>query len=346
MTIKILVTGGTGLVGNGIQYALNQEKKENKKPEGDTEEWIFVGSKDADLTKSEEAKVLFEKHKPDYVVHLASMVGGVYKNINQNVNFFVTNMLININVLNCCQNFKVKKIFSCLSTCIFSKNDTLPFTETSSIDGDVHFSNSGYALSKRNLITLNKFFNDCRRQHNDSLSPSGSGLVGGFMSFTPCNIFGPYDNFNATEGHFIPSLVKRMYEAECDKKPLIIYGDGSAKRQFIYSYDLGKLITWLVRNYNDDETIILSPDESEEYSISEIVNKTASVFNFSQDILYDINQESGVFSRTVNNKKLQQLYKKSQGIDFKFISYEQAIEETINWFIGPDRARPLSNLAK
>jgi len=326
MTIKILVTGGTGLVGNGIQYALNQE---NKKP--DTEEWIFVGSKDADLTKSEEVKVLFEKHKPDYVVHLASMVGGVYKNITQNINFFVTNMLININVLNCCQNFKVKKIFSCLSTCIFSINDTLPFNETSSINEDLHFSNSGYALSKRYLITLNKFFNDCRRQKSENDD-------GGFMSFIPCNIFGPYDNFNATENHFIPSLVKRMYEAERDKKPLIIYGDGSAKRQFIYSHDLGKLITWLVRNYNDDETIILSPDESEEYSISEIVNTTASVFNFSQDILYDINQDNGVVSRTVNNKKLQQLYKKNQGIDFKFISYEQAIEETINWFIrtNPD----------
>lgn len=330
MTIKILVTGGTGLVGNGIQFALNEEKLRPVDPLQDTEEWIFVGSKDADLTKSEEVTMLFEKHMPDYVVHLASMVGGIYKNMTQNLNFFVTNTLININVLNCCQKFNVKKIFSCLSTCIFSVGDKLPFTETSSINGDVHLSNSGYALSKRNLLTLSNFFNEARRfptEHPEDRS------VGVFMSFTPCNIFGPCDNFDATEGHFIPSLVKKMYEADCDKKPLIIYGDGSTKRQFIYSLDLGKLIIWLVRNYNDEETIILSPNESEEYSVSEIVNKTTSVFNFSQDILYDTNQDNGVLSRKVSNKKLQQLYKEKQGVDFKFIPFEQAIEETMNWFV-------------
>lgn len=359
MTIKILVTGGTGLVGNGIQHALNEEKNEltrlflntrvqsnsDQIPNWNSEEWIFVGSKDADLTKPEEVEMLFEKHMPDYVVHLASMVGGVYKNMTQNLNFFVTNTLININVLNCCYNFKVKKIFSCLSACVFSINDKLPFTETSSINGEVHNSNSGYALSKRNLMTLNYFFNEARRlsatQGKLPLSDNSCALRAGsegfdtgvFMSFMPCNIFGPHDNFNATESHFIPSLVKRMCEAECEKKPLKIYGDGSAKRQFIYSHDLGKLIIWLVRNYNDEETIILSPDESEEYSVSEIVNKTAEVFNFSQNILYDTNQANGILSRTVSNKKLQQLYKKKENIDFKFIPYERAIEETMNWFV-------------
>ncbi len=350
MTIKILVTGGTGLVGHGIQHALNEDKLQTLKEE----KWIFVGSKDADLTKPEEVKLLFEKHMPDYVIHLASMVGGVYKNMTQNLNFFVTNTLININVLNCCQNFKVKKIFSCLSTCVFSIHEKLPFTEKSSINGDLHISNNGYALSKRNLISLTSFFNDARsrqqkQKEDDTLRAeferaagrSQDGLrdqvarkiYGVFMSFMPCNIFGPHDNFNATESHFIPSIVKRMCEAESDKKPLVVYGNGSAKRQFIYSHDLGKLIIWLVRNYNDEEMIILSPDESEEYSVAEIVNKTASVFNFSQNILYDTAQDNGVLSRKVNNKKLQELYKKNQGCDFKFTPYETAIEETMNWFV-------------
>lgn len=320
MTIKILVTGGTGLVGNGIQYALNEEKSSN------AEKWIFVGSKDADLTKFEEVRLLFEKHMPDYVVHLASMMGGVYKNMNQNLDFFITNTLININVLKCCYNFNVKKIFSCLSTCVFSMDDKTPYSEKSSINGDIHDSNSGYALSKRNILILNKLF-------NEKLSKQEETDQRLFMSFIPCNIFGPHDNFRTGESHFIPSLVRRLYESKSEKKPLIIYGDGKAKRQFIYSHDLGKLILWLVRNYNDAETIILSPDENEEYTISEIVNKTASAFNFSQNIVYDTNQSSGVLSRTVTNKKLQQLYKESEGVYFEFIPYEQAIEETMNWFI-------------
>lgn len=311
MTIKILVTGGTGLVGHGVQHALTTT------PSFD-ENWVFVGSKDADLTNYEETSVLFKKHKPDYVVHLASMVGGVYKNISQNVNFFITNTLININVLKCCNENNVKKVFSCLSTCVFDENDKLPYTEKSSVNGNVHESNNGYALSKRNIIILNKLFNDQARIDQSKCL---------FMSFIPCNIFGPHDNFKTGESHFIPSLIKRIYNAQQYKSPLTIYGNGNAKRQFIYSRDLGKLIIWLVRNYNDTEPIILSPDINEEYTISEIVNKTASIFNFSGDILYDIEQSNGVLSRTVTNKKLQKL------TNFVFTSYEQAIIETMNWFI-------------
>lgn len=323
MTIKILVTGGTGLVGHGIQHGLRQDERLS---EG--EEWIFVGSKDADLTKSEEAIALFEKYKPNYVVHLASIMGGLHRN---NLNFFITNTLININVLNCCRRYNVKKIFSCLSTCVFDMNDKLPYTEKSSINGDVHDSNCGYALSKRNIIILNKLFNETQ---SECL----------FTSFIPCNIFGPHDNFKVRESRFIPSLVRRMYEAECERTPLVINGNGSAKRQFIYSRDLGKLIIWLVKNYNDPETIILSPDYNEECTISEIVNKTASAFNFSQNIEYDPNKNNGMISRTVSNKKLQQLLSSLPSVkhwsgsihetnNFEFTPYEDAISETMNWFI-------------
>lgn len=323
MTLKILVTGGTGLVGHGIQDAL--------KTDGEIgEEWIFTGSKDADLTKFEEAEALFKKYKPDYVVHLASVVGGLYKNMSQNLNFFITNTLININVLKCCHNYNVKKIFSCLSTCVFDIDDKLPYTEKSSTNGNIHDSNSGYALSKRNIIILNKFFNAaCPMNRTPSPHLQQKSL---FTSFIPCNIFGPHDNFKPEESHFIPALVRRMHESECEKTPLTIYGNGVARRQFIYSLDLGKLIIWLVRNYNDQETIILSPNHDEEYTISEIVNKTASSFNFSQNIIYDTDKDNGVMSRTVDNEKLQQLYKKTTGNNFEFTPYDQAISETMQWF--------------
>lgn len=310
MTLKILVTGGTGLVGCGIKYALQQEKP------NDAEEWIFVGSKDADLTKYEEVDNLFKKYKPDYVIHLASVVGGLYTNMSQNLNFFTINTFIHMNVLNCCHLNNVKKVFSCLSSCVFDINEKLPYSEKSSTNGNLHDTNIGYALSKRIIIDLNKLLNkesSCK-----------------FMSFIPCNIFGPNDKIGT---HFVPSLVKRLYESECEKKPLIIYGDGKARRQIIYSHDLGKLIILLIRHYNDLETIILSPDENEDYQISEIVRKTASVFNFSQPIVYDKNKNNGVLLRTVTNKKLQNFIRSIKS-NFEFTPYDVAISNTMDWFVN------------
>lgn len=307
---KILITGGTGLVGNGIQYILNKEDHNNQA----NEQWIFVGSKDANLTKIKEVNKLFNRYKPTHVIHLAAMVGGLYANMAQNLNFFRINMLINDNVLKCARDFKVKKVFSCLSTCIFSVNDEYPFTEKSSTTGCLDSSNEGYSWSKRMILILNKLYNE-----------SQDHCV--FTSFIPCNIFGPHDNFKPGESHMIPSMIRRIYEAKRDHKPLTVYGDGTPKRQFIYSRDLGKLIIWFLRNYDEPTSIILSPSVEKEYTISEIVTKIAQIYNFNNEIIYDKNKISGQHKRTVCNKKLLQLVN-----DFEFTPFEQAITETINWF--------------
>ena len=107
--MKILVTGGSGLLGKAFYKIKNNYKYE----------WYFVSSKDCDLTNYLETKKLFNKIKPNYVLHLAANVGGLYKNMNNNVSMLEDNILINLNVLKCCYEFDIEKLISCLSTCIF-----------------------------------------------------------------------------------------------------------------------------------------------------------------------------------------------------------------------------------
>ena len=113
--------------------------------------FVFIGSKDYDLTNLKETQQLFEKEHPDYVIHLAAYVGGLFKNIKYKVDMYEKNILINHNVLKCCHDYKVKKVISCLSTCIFPNETTYPINETMLHNGPPHKSNDAYAYAKRML---------------------------------------------------------------------------------------------------------------------------------------------------------------------------------------------------
>lgn len=122
----VLITGGTGLVGNAVKYVVTEQSPE----EYARYKFVFIGSKDGDLCNFDVAKKIFAKHRPSYVLHLAAMVGGLFKNESNNLAFFRSNMLMNDNVLKLCDEFKVSKCVSCLSTCIFPDKTSYPIDET------------------------------------------------------------------------------------------------------------------------------------------------------------------------------------------------------------------------
>jgi len=185
--MKILITGGTGLVGKGIQSVSHKYNHE----------FVFVSSKDCDLSDFNATYNLFEKHKPDYVIHLAAVVGGLFKNMNYKVDMLEGNLLINYNVLKCCHLFKVKKCVSCLSTCVFPDKTTYPIDETMLHNGPPHQSNDAYAYAKRMLEVHSKAYQE---QHDDN-----------FICIIPTNIYGPHDNYSLEDGHVIPALIHRCY---------------------------------------------------------------------------------------------------------------------------------------
>ena len=291
-----LVTGGSGLVGKAI-YKI--------KPE-----YIYLSSKDCDLTNYEMTYDVFKKYNPTHVIHLAAYVGGLYKNMNQKVEMLEKNTLININVLKVCHELNINNVISCLSTCIFPDKTTYPIDETMLHDGKPHISNDAYAYSKRLLDTLSKSY---REQYNRN-----------YTCIIPTNIYGENDNYSLEDGHVIPALIHKAHLAKNNNEPFIIKGSGKPLRQFIYSQDLAQLIVWCLENYNDIDPIILA--DSKEYSIKEISEIIAENFNI-DNIQFDPRFSDGQYKKTASNKKLLSL------LDFEFTDINIGLQKSCEWFI-------------
>ncbi|KAK4328382.1 hypothetical protein Pmani_001210 [Petrolisthes manimaculis] len=303
----VVVTGGTGLVGLGLQHVINEINPPNEK-------WIFLSSKDADLTNTEETRALFKKLHPTHVIHVAAMVGGLFRNMKYKCDFFRINMKMNDNVLEICKELKVKKVISFLSTCIFPDDVVYPLDEKMIHDGPPHDSNYGYAMAKRMVDVMNKVYHE---QYGCN-----------FTAVIPTNIFGPHDNFNLEDGHVLPGLMRKVYDAKRDGTPFTVWGSGKPLRQFIYSRDLARLIIWVLQDYNEISPIILSPDEEDEISIKDVAQLIVEAFDFKGEVLFDTSKADGQYKKTASNKKLR-----SYQPNFKFTPIRQGIRETVDWFI-------------
>jgi len=302
--MKILVTGGTGLVGYGIQHIHHQYNHD----------FIFLSSKDCNLLDLQQVRQLFEKEKPDYVIHLAAFVGGLFKNMNYKVDMYEKNILINYNVLKCCHDFNIKKVVSCLSTCIFP-NKTNPINEEMLHDGPPHSSNDAYAYAKRMLEIQSNAYQE---QYGDN-----------FICVIPTNIYGENDNYSLEDGHVIPALIHKCYLAKLENKPFIVCGSGKPLRQFIYSIDLAKLIMWSLLQYDQIKSIILSVNETHEISIEDVARIIAREFDYETSIIFDTSYSDGQFKKTADNSKLIRLYP-----EFEFTNINIGLKKSVEWFIN------------
>ena len=300
----VLVTGSSGLVGSAIKKI---------SPEF-SYDFIFATSKDADLTDYNQTKELFKKHNPDYVIHLAACVGGLFKNMNYKVDMFEKNTLINFNVVKISHEIKVKKLICCLSTCIFPDKTTYPINETMLHDGPPHHSNDAYAYAKRMLEIHCKTY---QQQYDDN-----------FICVIPTNIYGPNDNYNLDDGHVIPALTHRCYLAKKENKPFRVLGSGTPLRQFIYSEDLAKLFLWTLENYNEKDSLILSVGEKNEVSIKNVAIEIAKSFNYEHMIEFDKRYSDGQYKKTADNTKLMNLIN-----HFDFTPISVGIQKNTKWFI-------------
>jgi len=304
----VMVTGGSGLVGMGIRmYIEKSGAKENEK-------WVYLSSKDGDLRDRKQTEAIFEKFKPTHVIHLAAKVGGLFANMAQKVEFFRENILINDNIMECSRIFKVKKLVSMLSTCIFPDKTSYPIDETMLHNGAPHSSNEGYAYAKRLIDTMNRAYAE---QYNCN-----------FTSIIPTNVFGPHDNFSIQNGHVIPGLIHKCHLAKQNKTPFNIWGSGTPLRQFIYSLDLAELTVWVMREYHLPEPITLSVDEEAEVSIKDVALSVAKAMKFEGEIIFDKDKADGQFKKTACNKKLRK-YRP----DYKFVSIEEGLQKSVDWFV-------------
>lgn len=318
--MKILVTGGSGLVGQAIKKIVN-EHDENYK---NNHSYLFLSSKECDLTNYQATYNFFEKYKPDYVIHLAAYVGGLFRNMNHKVEMYEKNIQINHNVVKVCHELCVIKVICCLSTCIFPDKTTYPIDETMLHNGPPHNSNNAYAYAKRMLEVQCRAYNE---QYGSN-----------FVCVIPTNIYGEYDNFSLTDGHVIPALIHKCYLAKQRGEKFMVCGTGKPLRQFIYSIDLAKLILLILEHYEEKTPIILSVDEKDETSIAEIARLIAKEFDYEHMLVFDSSYSDGQYKKTANNAKLKKVLEKIQNeyeikSEFKFTPLSKGLPKTIKWFI-------------
>ncbi|ORY89550.1 hypothetical protein BCR43DRAFT_499981 [Syncephalastrum racemosum] len=309
----ILVTGGSGLVGKAIEWVIENDTSERfgKRP---GEKWVFLTSKDGDLRDTEQTKAIFEKYKPTHVIHLAAMVGGLFKNMKYKLDFLRQNMLINDNILELSRVYEVKKVVSCLSTCIFPDKTTYPIDETMVHNGPPHDSNFGYAYGKRMIDVQNRAYHEQFGCH--------------FTSVIPTNVFGPHDNYSLEDSHVLPGLTHKCYLAKQNGTPFVVSGTGKPLRQFIYSRDLAKLFIWTLREYQEIDPIILSVGEEDEVSIKDVADAIVKAVDFKGDYSFDTSRADGQYKKTASNAKLMKLLP-----DFQFTPFDQAVKESVDWFV-------------
>jgi GDP-L-fucose synthase len=310
--MKILITGGSGLVG----FSINNLLKENYKNLLNNNQFIFWSSQDCDLVNKNEDEIFLyiQRISPDILIHLAANVGGLYKNMNHNIQMFTDNLKMNTNIINICQRLQIKVVFSCLSTCIFPNNVQYPIKEEYLHNGTPHFSNNGYSYAKRFLDIYTTLLNS---QSNSSL----------YVNFIPTNLFGQNDNYNLQDSHVLPALIHKAYLAKLNNTNFEIKGTGNALRIFTSSDDFAKIILDFISFYQQDNldkmknminitrenqnnyNFIISDDEHNEITIRNIVDILAEYFNIPFDkVKFNSDFGDGQLRKPASNERLKKLY--------------------------------------
>lgn len=299
----VLVTGGSGLIGRAIRSIAHRFPFR----------FVFVASRQYDLTVWGDAERMFYDVQPDYVIHLAAHVGGLYKNMNEKVDMLEKNILINIHVVHFSHVFRVKKLIACLSTCIFPDTIEYPIDESMLHEGPPHPSNETYAHAKRMLEVQCRAY---REQFGDD-----------FTCVIPTNIYGPHDNFHLEDAHVIPSLIHKAVLAQKDGTDLLVRGSGRPLRQFIFSEDVATLMVLLLQqNSTNPPLMILSVPAADETSILNVAQIIADLAGVG--LRLDGSFADGQFKKTVTNRLLLDHFP-----GFVFTSLEEGLQRTVEWFI-------------
>jgi len=294
--MKVLVTGGSGFLGSRLRL--------------ENPDWIYVSSKDFDLTQPRSTVRMFSEIKPDAVIHLAGKVGGIKDNTENQEEYFFRNTIINTNVVRCAVKAGVPRLLAALSTCAFPDNlRNYPFTEEDMFYGPPAETNFSYGYSKRMLHVQCM---SCRKQH---------GL--NYSTFAPSNIYGPADDFDSDKSHFVAALISKLHKAK-EGEIVEFWGTGKPLRQQLYVDDLVKIIPILLEKHNTDIPLIVSP--SENLSVCRMVDTLLSRIQKSVKVKYNAELD-GQFRKDGSNKKLLDLLG-----DFRFTNFEDGIYKTYEWY--------------
>jgi len=300
----ILLTGGSGMVGSNI---INHNFSQNYKILSPT-------SSDLNLLNYKDLEDYIKFNKPELVIHAAGIVGGIKANINYPVKFLVDNMQMGLNILMASKTQKVKKFINFSSSCMYPKNARNPLLEDSILKGELESTNEGYALSK---ITSTRLCEYISREDSSFL----------YKTVIPCNLYGKYDDFSYENSHMIPGVIKKIHDAKNKNLEFVnIWGDGLARREFMYAADIADFIYYAVENFNkmpQNINVGLGLD----YSIIEYYKIIADVIGYKGKFNHDMTKPTGMKRKLIDDKRLNEFGWSHQ------TSLETGIKETYKYFL-------------
>ena len=299
----ILVFGGSGLVGSAIIRNLKSK-----------------GYKNIYSPRSSQVNLLSPSHvcsyisevDPQYVIMAAAKVGGIQANLNSPADFGYINGMMNLNVINCCHQNRIKKLLFLGSSCIYPRNCPQPMQESSLLQGSFEPSNEMYALAKVFGLKLCEAYN---KQYGTN-----------FITAQPCNIYGEGDNFDPNNSHVVAGLINKFHKAKINNEPTLeMWGTGSARRELLYVDDCAEACVFLLENYNDSHFINVG--SGEDLTIKELVIMIKDVVGYNGELTWNSNKPDGMPRKVLDVSRINNLGWKHT------ISLRDGLIKTYDWYL-------------
>jgi GDP-L-fucose synthase len=303
MKMKILLTGSTGMVGRNIL--------DNK--DISMFDLLIPGSKELDLLNYAGVDKYIKENNPAFIIHTAGKVGGIQANIAHPVSFLVENLDMGRNIIMAAKNNGVKNLINLSSSCMYPRNAVNPLRENLILKGELEPTNEGYALAKIMSTRLCEYISN----EDDSFS---------FKTIIPCNLYGRYDKFESKHSHMIPAVVKKIHDAKTKNVSTIdIWGDGTARREFMYAGDLADFIIYAIQNFSKMPQNI-NVGLGHDYTINEYYQIIANVIGYEGEFTHDLTKPTGMKQKLIDHTKLLEF-----GWKYK-TTLQEGIENIYNFY--------------
>ncbi|BBN58988.1 GDP-L-fucose synthase family protein [Hydrogenovibrio marinus] len=302
--MKILLTGANGMVGKNIlESALSSQF-----------DFIFPSSSELDLLDKEQVGRFMKKHSPDMVIHAAGIVGGIQANIANPVKFLVDNMQMGLNILTEARDAGVTRFMNMSSSCMYPRGAQNPLSEDLILKGELEPTNEGYALAK---IASTRLCEYIRREDEEYL----------YKTVIPCNLYGRHDKFDPNHSHMIPAVIRKISEAKEQGKEVIdIWGDGLARREFMYAGDLANFVFYAISKFEEMPQNI-NVGLGHDYTINEYYRAIADVIGFDGEFEHDLSKPVGMKQKLIDDSQLKEF-----GWRYK-TSLEDGIQKTYQFYL-------------
>jgi GDP-L-fucose synthase len=300
---RVLVTGGAGFLGSYVVELLRTRGCRDP---------FIPRSREYDLRREEAVVRLLEQVRPDVVIHLAAVVGGIGANRANPGRFFYENLMMGVQLIEQSRVFGVKKFVTVGTVCSYPKFTPVPFREGDLWNGYPEETNAPYGLAKKMLLVQGQAY---QQQY-------------GFNSIhlVPVNLYGPGDNFDPASSHVIPALIKKCVDAvESGDGTLTVWGTGSATREFLYAADAAEGIVLAAERYDGDEPVNLGAGV--EISIKDLVELIARFTGFEGTLDWDASKPDGQPRRLLDTQRAEKYF------GFRATTgFEVGLKRTIEWY--------------